>query len=240
MTTITTYAIAWGGKFIGQGQSGVAKFTVTDAQGNIIHDEAGNAIQQVPITEGGAADGSGVTQNIMTFHAWGFPINTTGAFSYTFSFQPAAPMQLTFTVEVWHYDELKSTASIQQMVWPGLDLSGAASVVVVVPGLLTDVVLPTSPYVVGKAASLSANVYMMCGCQIDNNNWPGGNFNVEVHATYADGSVDMVELYWESNSLFTADWSPSQPGLVTLQSFVVETINGNTAFSQAAQTKVLP
>lgn len=235
-TTITTYAIALGGKFIGQGQTGLARLTVTDSNGNIV-----GGVSQKDITQGGVADGSGVTQNIMTFHPWGFPINTTGAFSYTFSFEPSQPMQLTFTVEVSHYGKLKAVASVQQVVWPGLSLTGAASVMVVVPGLLTQIATPNPVPVfkVNQEGELGANVFMMCGCQIDNVNWPSGNFEVEVHAIYPDGSVDMVELYWESDSLFTAPWTPTQSGAVTLQSFAVETINGNTAFSDVVTIQVV-
>jgi hypothetical protein len=230
-TTITVYAIAWGGKFIGTGQQGEAFLTVTDAQGNVV---AG--VQNQPITQGGSSDGSGNTGLIMAQYLWGTPPNNSGAFSYTFSFTPAAPMQLTFTVDVFHYKKRVATASNQQMVWPGLTLSGAASVLVIVPGLLTNMVLPNPPqplqFTTGQANLIQVNVYMMCGCEINNINWLGTNFNVQCRISDAGGAhTQVITLGWKGDALYTGYWTPTRTGNVTLQSFVVETVNGNTAYS---------
>ncbi len=228
LTTITVRAIAWGGKFIGQGQDGVARLTVTDAYGNIV---AG--VQDAPITEGNVngGDGSGNTADIMQSVPWGTPVNPTDAYSYTFSFEPAQPVQLTFSVDVYHNGALIATASNQQVVWPGLVLSGTSAVVVVVPGLLTDIVTPVV-LTAGQPNVIQANVYMMCGCKIDNDFWPGGSFNVQALITNASGAVvTTVPLTWQSLATFGGTWTPETPGPVTLQSFVIETTNGNTACS---------
>ncbi|GEP45657.1 hypothetical protein [Brevifollis gellanilyticus] len=235
LTSITVRAIAWGGKFIGQGQDGVARLTVTDDYGNII---AG--VQDAPITQGNVdgGDGSGVTQDIMQSVPWGTPVNPTDAYSYTFSFEPPAPVQLTFTVNVFHNGTLMATASNQQVVWPGLTLSGTAAVVVVVPGLLTNMITPAA-LTTGQPTTIQANVYMMCGCKIDNDYWPGGNFNVQAVVTNASGTVvATVPLYWQSLATFAGSWTPETQGPVTLQSFVIETTNGNTAFSVPVSANV--
>lgn len=235
-TSITVRAIAWGGKFIGQGQDGVAKLTVTDDTGNII---AG--VQDAPITQGDVdgGDGSGVTQDIMQSVPWGTPVNATDAFSYTFAFTPTAPVRLTFTVNVYHNGVLAATASNQQVVWPGLVLSGTTAVVVVVPGLLTNMVTPGG-LTAGQANVIQANVYMMCGCKIDNDYWPGGNFNVQAVITNSSGAVvATVPLIWQSLATFAGSWTPTGPGPVSLQSFVIETTNGNTACSVPLTAVVL-
>lgn len=227
-TSITVRAIAWGGKFIGQGQEGVAKLTVTDPSGQIV---AG--VKDAPITQGNVdgGDGSGVTQDIMQSVPWGTPVSATDAYSYTFSFTPAAPVQLTFTVKVYHNGLLAATASNQQVVWPGLTLSGSSAVVVVVPGLLTNIVTPLA-LAVGQPNVIQANVYMMCGCKIDNAYWPGGNFSVQAVITGGSGAVvATVPLYWQSLATFAGSWTPPAQGSVILRSFVIETTNGNTACS---------
>lgn len=228
-TTLTVYALAYGGKFIGQGQSGVAYLTVTDANGQVV---AGQSRQ--PITQGGKGDGSGITKAILAAYPWGYPMSTAEAYSYTFSVPLTAPTQWTFTVEVFHAGVLKSTASVQRNVWPGLQLVGPMSVIVVVPGLLCDLLpadLP-STFQVGQPAVLTAHVYMMCGCQIDNHFWPGVNFDVRVVVTDADGAaVATVPLAWSSISTYTGSWTPGAAGAYGLRAFVVEVINGNTGVS---------
>ncbi len=240
MTTITVYAIAWGGKFIGQGQDGIAKLTVTDPSGKIV---AG--VQDAPITQGNTngGDGSGDTPAIMQSVPWGTPVDKTNAYSYTFSFEPAQPVRLTFTVQVYHNGVLMATASNQQVVWPGLVLSGATSVVVVLPGLLTNVVAAHEPMVFfyQKPNPLSVNVYMMCGCKIDNYYWPGANFNVKAVITDTNGKlVDTVPLTWSGLATFSGSWTPQTLGNLWVQSFVVETINGNTACSGQVPAYIQP
>ncbi len=249
-TTITVYAIAWGGKFIGFGQSGVAKLTVTDPTGNIV---AG--VKDAPITQGTiptGGDGSGNVDDIMqTATYWGTPVNKTAAYSYTFSFQPQAPVQLTFTVQVYHYGELKATASVQQVVWPGLTLAGDQALVVVVPGLLTHIVAHQTPLVghCQQPLSFQANVYMMCGCMTNNNYWPSTNFNVQAVITDPNGQVVASVPMQGAQEMqggkevpvpatFSGTWTPLLPGDFTLQVFVVETINGNTAFSAVVGVEV--
>lgn len=228
-TTITVYALAYGGKFIGQGQSGEAFLTVTDAGGKVV---AGQ--DRRPITQGGTGDGSGITPAILAAYPWGYPVSTAQAFSYTFSAPLSAPAQWNFTVEVHHYGALKATAMVQQTVWPGLQLTGPMSLIVVVPGLLCNVdtaALPSS-FKVGQPATLTANIYMMCGCQIDNHFWPGVNFEVTAVVTGADGAtVATVPLSWTATSTYTGSWTPAAAGKYTLQAFVVEVINGNTGYS---------
>lgn len=228
-TTITVYALAYGGKFIGQGQDGVASLTVTDAAGKVVAGQDGQKINQ-----GGTGDGSGITPAILAAYPWGYPVSTAEAYSYTFTAPLSAPAQWNFTVEVHHYGALKATAMVQQTVWPGLQLTGPNSLIVVVPGLLCkiDTAAQSSSFRVGQPATLAANVYMMCGCQIDNHFWPGVNFNVTAVVTDAGGAaVATVPLSWTAISTFTGSWTPAAAGKYSVQAFVVEAINGNTGYS---------
>jgi hypothetical protein len=238
MTTITVYAIAWGGKFIGQGQQGKAVLTVTDSSGNII-------VNQQPITQGNPqGDGSGNTPAIMNpqMIVWGTPISTANAYNYTFSYSPAAPIQLTFTVQVFHYGNLVATASNQAMVWPGLTLGGPMSVVVTIPGLLSSIPVPQGglKFTNGRAGTLTANVYMMCGCMIDNHYWPASNFYPQIFITDRNGNILSASvLSWTAPATFSASWTPTTAGQFYAQAFVVETSNGNTACSAKVPLTVL-
>jgi hypothetical protein len=228
-TTITVYAVAWGGKFIGTGQDGIAYLTVTNAFGQVV---AG--VKRVPITQGNVdgGDGSGVTDDIMKSTMWGTAVDGTQAYNYTFSYQPSAPEVLTFTVEVDHYDIPMAFASSQRMVWPGLTLKGATSVQVIIPGLLANVVVPTKPFSIGVKNEIEANVYMMCGCKIDDQVWPAGNYDVQMRISYVGGgNVEYVPLTWDGTSIFRGNWTPNENGKVLLQCFAVEITNGNTAYS---------
>ena len=238
MSTIKVYAIAWGGKFIGQGQDGVAYLTVTDPEGNIVAGVVNAPINQGTVT----GDGSGDTDKIMKSVPWGTPVDKTNAYSYTFSFNPDTPVQLTFTVDVYHNGILMATASQQQMIWPGIVLMGPTSVVVVVPGLLTNVVEPESPlfFYNQQPGALSVNVYMMCGCEIDNEFWPGKNFKVRAVITNEEGQqVASIPLTWSSAATFSGTWTPRALGPHTIQSFVVETTNGNTGCSAPVEAVVV-
>ncbi len=233
MTKITVYAIAFGGKFIGTGQVGVAKLTVTDADKNPIKDQDGLDIVNQPITQNGLKDGSGDTEKIMgPGYNWGVPIDKTGAFSYTFSFQPTAPMQLTFKVDVYHYHLLKATAINQQVVWDGRDLTGDTSVVVVVPGLLTNVDLLNTTMVYNSENPVKVSVYMMCGCEVNQPFWPQSNFDVKLSVfTKEEKWIQDVNLDWDGLSTLTGKYVPSTKGELIMRSFAIEKINGNTACS---------
>lgn len=239
MATITVYAIAWGGKFIGTGQQGIAKLTVTDPSDIKIVDNQ-------PITQGTVSgDGSGDLTAIMEKKCvvWGTPVDKSEAYYYSFDYEPGKPVQLTFTVDVYHYGELKATASVQQWVWPGLTLSGDTSVVVVLPGLLTNIVAPQNPLVLfyQKRNIISVNVYMMCGCMTDNQYWPGENFDVQAVITDMGGRlIDTVTLTGNGPATFSGFWTPQTLEKLQVQAFVVEKINGNTACSSMVPAIVNP
>lgn len=239
MTNITVYAIALGGKFIGTGQEGVAKLTVTTPDGTAI-------VKDVPINQNPTlmpldGDGSGDVAGIMgQSYKWGVPIDKTDAFLYNFQYKPLMPVQLTFTVRVYHSGALRATASNQQMVWDGLDLTGPSSVVVVLPGLLTNVVT-TSPMVFysGIENLIAANVYMMCGCKIDNKYWPGANFNAQIFIYKPNHEfVQAAELNWSELATFSGYFLPKIKGDLVMRSCVLEKTNGNTAISDPVSIKV--
>lgn len=239
MGTITVRAIAWGGKFIGTGQDGIAYLTVTDNAGHTI-------VRQQPINQGApaGADGSGVTDEIMNVpYDWGMPVNADEAFSYQFSYSPAAPTQLTFTIQVFHYGNLAATASTQTTVWPGLDLNGNQAVVITVPGLLTSIPVPQSGliFLLGESTTLTANVFMMCGCKIDNQFWPGGDFDVTADITDTNGNaISSVTLTWSSLATFTGKWAPQVAGEFNIRIYAAETTNGNTGCSPVYPLTVIP
>ena len=233
MSKITVYAIAWGGKFIGTGQAGLARLTVTDSHGNPVI-----GVKDVPINQGGSGDGSGYTPDIMKSIPWGTPVNKKDAYSYTFIFESSQPMQLTFKVDVYHYGVLVATASSQQIVWPGLDLTDARSVVVVVPGLLSNIATKVLHY--QQSNPIAVNVYMMCGCEIDNHYWPGDHFKVHAVISNTNGQpITSIPLIWSSLATFSGSWTPRSAENVLIQSFAEEIINGNTACSAPTTVPVI-
>ena len=237
MSTITVRAIAWGGKFIGTGQQGIAYLTVKDSSGNTI-------VNQQPINQGAPAgdDGSGVTDEIMNIpYDWGMPVNPDQAFSYQFNYSSPSPEQLTFTVQVFHYGNLAATASVQSTILPNVNMTGTQAVVITVPGLLTSVPVGPQKFVVNTPALMTANVFMMCGCMIDNNFWPGKNFTVTAMILDANGAVvSWANLTWSALATFTGNWTPKAVGNYFLQIYAVEITNGNTGVSPKYPITVLP
>jgi hypothetical protein len=82
---------------------------------------------------------------------------------------------------------------------------------------------------------------MMCGFKIDNDFWPGSNFNVQAVITDSSGQMlATVPLTWSGLATFSGNWTPQTLGQVTVQVFVIERINGNTACSVPLVAQIYP
>ena len=101
-------------------------------------------------------------------------------------------------------------ATVLEWVTPGQNLASDVGIVVVIPGLLVQVLSPSTHTKIAADSSLidfSANVTMMCGCPIETGGpWPYTDFLVTAHVTnLSNNSVQDIELtYSGTTSLFSA------------------------------------
>ncbi|HEX8905887.1 MAG TPA: hypothetical protein VF771_13645, partial [Longimicrobiaceae bacterium] len=156
-TTVEVRAIAAGGKFLGNDIGG-AEITVRDA------------VTGEPVASGRVRGGSGVTNEIMGQpRDWGTPVPVDQSSALSFTLDLVEPRLLDITA----YGPLGSLqsarrAAVQQWVAPGMDLTGAQGVQVVIPGQLVEIVEPPTHTQLATPGpvTIRANVAMMCGCPI--------------------------------------------------------------------------
>lgn len=232
-TKISVRALAFGGKFIGSHVG----FATIDIYGPEDCDE--------PIASGltnqglvAGTDGSGVTPLIMDQpYPWGFPVRADEATDFTAEILLTEPTVLTFVAT--SVADPRISASCDRLVLPGVPLTGAMAVVLVVPGLLTDLTEPAAgaSIVAGTATTITATVRMMCGCLIDNLFWPQANFSVQANISNG-GEVLMVPLsYAGQPSLFSAPYTFPAPGQYEI-SIVATEFNGNSGSAGPVSVEV--
>jgi len=218
-TPITVHALALGGKFIGQGVS-YAKVEISGPSGVL-------ALGLADQGQVSGTDGSGITALIMGQpYPWGYPIRTEQAVGFSATLPLSAPEVLKFTVTSKADPRISTTVS--RLVVPGVPLTGAAAVVVVLQGLLAELTAPiaSTPITAGVATPITATIRMMCGCHIDNLFWPAANFTVTA-VIGGNGKVESLPLsYSGTPSLFSADFTFPAAGSYEIAIQAAE-INGN-------------
>ena len=199
-TKISVRALAYGGKFVGQ-HVGFAKIDIYGP------DDPATPLASGLTDQGLLAntDGSGVTPLIMAQpYPWGYPVSADQATEFTAEIPLSAPTVLTFTAT--SVADPRISTSCNRLVLPNLPLTGAMAVVMVIPGLLTNVTEPdaTTSIVAGTPTTITAQVRMMCGCLIDDLFWPAANFNVQ--ALISGDPQPLTLSYAGKPSFFSAPY----------------------------------
>jgi hypothetical protein len=224
-TNISVRVLAYGGKFIGS-HVGFAQVTVTDSQGNTL---ASGLCDQNLVA---GTDGSGVVSLIMGQpYPWGYPVRADQATEFTFDADLTEPTVLTFTAI--SVADPRISVTVSRTVLPGVPLTGAGAVVLVMQGLLVGVTSPaaSSSIPAGATVGITAQVKMMCGCFIDNLFWPAANFTVQAVVTDPNGNIATETLnYSGSPSFFSGVYNFATPGEYQLSATAIE-INGNSGGS---------
>ena len=218
-TPITVRALAFGGKFIGDAV-GYAQVEIAGQSGTLASGLANQG--QVAGT-----DGSGITALIMGQpYPWGYPVRADQAVAFTATLPLAAPEVLVFTVT--SVADPRISTSVSRLVIPGVPLTGASAVVVVLQGLLAELAAPTASTMLwaGVPTPITATIRMMCGCHIDNLFWPAANFTVTAVIS-GNGTVQSLPLtYTGTPSQFSADFTFPAAGSYAVAIQAAE-INGN-------------
>jgi hypothetical protein len=234
-TKISVRALALGGKFIGQHVG----FATIDIYGpGDPSTPLASGLTNQGLVEG--TDGSGVTALIMDQpYPWGYPVRADQATDFTAEIPLTEPTVLTF-VATSVADPRISTAC-SRVILPGVSLTGAMAVVMVIPGLLTEVTEPAAGVLVVEETptTITAQVRMMCGCLIDNLFWPAANFSVVATISSAGQSEMLTLSYAGTPSLFSASYTFPAPGDYEI-SVVATEINGNLGSSALVNVNVTP
>jgi len=222
-TKISVRALALGGKFVGQHVG----FATIDIYGP----EDANQPLASGLTDQGLVentDGSGITALIMSQpYPWGFPVRADQATEFTAEIPLAEPTVLTFVAT--SVADPRISASCNRLILPGVSLTGAMSVVMVIPGLLTALTEPAAgaSVVAGTSTTITAQVRMMCGCMIDNLFWPAADFNVQAIISNEGGTQTLPLSYTGTPSLFASAYTFPNPGDYEI-SIVATEMNGNS------------
>lgn len=232
-TKISVRALALGGKFIGSHVG----FATIDIYGP---DDPDTPLASGLTNQGLVAntDGSGVTALIMDQpYPWGFPVRGDQATEFTVEIPLDGPTVLTFVAT--SVADPRISASCNRLVLPGVPLTGAMAVVMVIPGLLTALTEPAAgaSVVEGTPTTITAQVRMMCGCLIDNLFWPAGNFSVIATISGEGESQTLTLSYSGEPSFFSAAYSFPGPGNYEISIVAIE-MNGNLGSTVAATVNV--
>jgi hypothetical protein len=222
-TKISVRALALGGKFIGQhvGFATIDIYGPEDAKKPLA-----SGLTNQGLVEN--TDGSGVTALIMSQpYPWGYPVRADQATEFTAEIPLAEPTVLTFVAT--SVADPRISASCDRLVLPGVPLTGAMSVVMIIPGLLTALTEPAAgaSVVAGTSTTITAQVRMMCGCMIDNLFWPAADFNVQAIISNGGGTQTLPLSYTGTPSLFSSTYTFPNPGDYEIRIVATE-MNGNS------------
>ena len=232
-TKISVRALAFGGKFIGQ-HVGFANIDIYGPENPDVPLASG-------LTDQGLVentDGSGVTALIMSQpYPWGYPVRADQATEFTAEIPLSGPTVLTFVAT--SVADPRISASCNRLVLPEVPRTGAMAVVMVMPGLLTELTEPASgaSIIEGTPTTITAQVRMMCGCMIDNLFWPAANFNVQAIISNGGEAQRLSLSYTGAPSLFSASYSFSAPGDYEI-TIVATEMNGNSGSTAPATVTV--
>ncbi|HEU0298451.1 MAG TPA: hypothetical protein VFR37_03335 [Longimicrobium sp.] len=234
-TNVLVRVQAKGGKFLGP-DAGYSRVTLTDTG-------SGTVLAQ-GIAEGGSGTLTGgfvaaaTRQQIVTPQ---FGTQTTLWLSATPG-QPTAGLSASVDLPAPTMVELAAEAltdgvpnghTVRQTMWlaPGADLTAEPGVVLVMPGLIVDILVPATQSLPDRNLDVSAWVTMMCGCQIDPTlPWVPSDFQVTATISQIGGSfTTTVPLTFQTTSTFdTADpIALPGPGSYDLTVNAVQAAEGN-------------
>lgn len=232
-TTISVRALAFGGKFVGSHVG----FATIDIYGP---EDADNPLASGLTNQGlvEGTDGSGVTALIMAEpYPWGFPVRADQATEFTVEIPLDGPTVLTFVAT--SVADPRISASCNRLVLPGVPLTGAMAVVMVIPGLLTALTEPATgvSVVAGTPTTITAQVRMMCGCLIDNLFWPAGNFSIAAMISNGGEAQTLTLSYSGEPSFFSAPYTFPATGEYEI-TIVATEMNGNLGITAPVTVEV--
>jgi hypothetical protein len=222
-TKISVRALALGGKFIGQ-HVGFARVDIYGPENPDMPLASGLTNQGLVAN----TDGSGVTALIMGQpYPWGYPVRADQATEFSAEIPLAEPTVLTFVAT--SVEDPRISASCHRLILPGVPLTGAMAVVMVIPGLLTDLTEPAAgaSVIEGTSATITAQVRMMCGCLIDNLFWPAADFNVQAIISQGGNTQTLPLSYTGTPSLFSSAYTFPNSGNYEVRIVATE-MNGNS------------
>lgn len=232
-TKISVRALALGGKFVGQ-HVGFANIDIYGPENPDVPLASGLTDQGLLAN----TDGSGVTALIMSQpYPWGYPVRADQATEFTAEIPLAEPTVLTFVAT--SVQDPRISASCDRLVLPEVPLTGAMAVVMVIPGLLTELTQPASAasIMAGTPTTITAQVRMMCGCMIDNLFWPAANFSVQAIISNGGEAQTLSLSYTGAPSLFSASYTFPASGDYEI-TIVATEMNGNSGSTAPATVTV--
>ncbi len=226
-TDVTVRVISKGAKFVGSSMGGV-QITLRDANTNEL------------LAQGQTSGGTGSTQKIMKeAHGRGAPVSTEGSAKFNATLDLETPR----LVEVEAYGPLSQrqsavTVTSTQWVVPGKHVTGGDAWLLELPGFIVDVVAPQTPLKAGDAPqtlTLTANVFMMCGCPITPDGlWDANAYEIEAMLMREGEPVRTVPLnYAGKASQFETDFEITEPGTYEAIVYAYDPANGSTGLDRA-------
>jgi hypothetical protein len=234
-TKISVRALALGGKFIGQ-HVGFATIDIYGPENPDTPLASGLTNQNLVAN----TDGSGVMALIMGQpYPWGYPVRADQATEFTAEIPLAEPTVLTFVAT--SVQDPRISASCDRLILPNVPLTGAMSVVMVIPGLLAGLTEPSAGagIIKGTSTTITAQVRMMCGCLIDNLFWPAANFNIQAAISQAGEVTTLPLVYTGTPSFFSAAYTFPSDGDYEITILATE-MNGNLGSTAPVTVTVKP
>ena len=232
-TKVSVRALALGGKFIGE-HVGFAKIDIYGPENPDVPLASG-------LTDQGLVentDGSGVTALIMSQpYPWGYPVRADLATEFTAEIPLVEPTVLTFVAT--SVEDSRISVSAHRLVIPEVPLTGAMAVVMVIPGLLTELTEPATgaSIIEGTSTTITAQVRMMCGCLIDNLFWPAADFNVQAIISNGAEAQTLTLSYTGTPSIFATPYTFPSSGDYEIRIVATE-LNGNSGSTAPVIVKV--
>jgi len=226
-TDVTVRVISKGAKFVGSSMGGV-RITLRDANTSEI------------LAQGQTSGGTGSTEKIMkTEHPRGVPVSTEDSAKYTATLDLDVPR----LIEVEAYGPMSQrqsavTVASTQWVVPGGDVTGGDAWLLELPGFIVDVVTPQTPTKAGDAPrtiTLTANVFMMCGCPIAPDGlWDANAYEIEAMVMRNGEMVQTVPLsYAGKASQFETELEITEAGNYEAIVYAHDPANGSTGLDRA-------
>jgi len=238
-TKVLVRVIARAGKFLGDDIGG-ALVAIRDARSGEL------------LASGRTTGGSGPTKGIMqTPRTRNQPIPTADPPNNNACFFEATlSLEAPRLVEISALGPLAAQQSANRVsattwVYPGIGIAPLDSpggpirpdgFLLEIPGLLVQIVSPPQHYLPYKPdprtqIQISANVTMMCGCPINTDPWPFGDFQVGASILHK-GKTSNIALTFDTKapapSQFTVNWTPGDYGVFEITVWAFQVSTGNT------------